>query len=149
MFRFLFLLFLIVPAIEIALFIQIGGMIGILATLFMIVLTAVLGAGLLRWQGLATMLRVQQRLAQGQLPAMEMIEGLMLLISGAFLLTPGFFTDALGFAVLVPVIRQAAARWLAGHIHLVSAGRVIHSSAAYQNRQDRHTIEGEYQRKDE
>ena len=150
MFRLLFLLLLIVPAIEIALFIKVGGIIGVFWTLFTIVLTAALGAVLLRWQGLATLIRVQERLSQGQLPAIEMIEGIILLISGAFLLTPGFFTDALGFAVLVPAIRQLLARWLISHIHLVAAGQVgaPQGPVVHRDRQGHNVIDGEYHRED-
>jgi len=150
MFRLLFLLFLIIPAIEIALFIEIGGVIGVFPTLILILVTAVFGVALLRIQGLATIMRVQERLSQGQLPAVEMIEGAILLISGAFLLTPGFFTDAVGFLVLVPAIRRSVALWLLSHADLVLQGRVEGSpGAGVHKRPDGHyTIEGEFRRKD-
>ncbi len=150
MFRLLFLLFLIVPAIEIALFIEIGGVIGVPATLLLIIVTAALGVILLRIQGLMTLMRVQDSLNQGRLPALEMIEGLMLLVSGAFLLTPGFFTDALGFAILTPAIRRWAARWLLSHVHLIAGGRVVYPAEPTVHREPdgHHTIEGEFRRKD-
>lgn len=150
MFRILFLLFLIVPAIEIALFIEIGGVIGVPWTLLLIVVTAALGVVLLRIQGLMTLMRVQDSLNQGRLPALEMIEGMMLLVSGAFLLTPGFFTDALGFAVLTPAIRRWAARWLLSHVHLISGGRVVYPDKPKVHREPdgHHTIEGEFRRED-
>ncbi len=107
MLRLLFVLFLLVPLIEIYFLIQVGSVIGAGWTIFAVVATAVIGAALLRQQGFSTLQRAQQKMAQGQLPATAMFEGVMLLFSGALLLTPGFFTDAFGFALLVPAIRQA------------------------------------------
>jgi len=101
-FRILFLLFLCIPLIEIYLLIQVGEIIGALPTIFMVVFTAVLGVALLRWQGLVTLTRMQAAMARGELPAVTMIEGVFLLVAGALLLTPGFFTDAIGFALLIP-----------------------------------------------
>ncbi len=110
MFRILFLVFLLVPLVEIYLLIEVGGLIGALPTVFLVVFTAVLGAFLLRMQGLSTLARVQAALARGELPAMEILEGVVLLVAGALLLTPGFFTDTLGFLVLVPSIRRTIIR---------------------------------------
>lgn len=107
MFRSIFLLFLLVPLIEIYFLIEVGDEIGAGWTIFLVVATAVIGAGLLRMQGLSTMQRAQLTLAQGQVPALAMMEGLILLICGGLLLTPGFFTDAIGFLLLIPPIRQA------------------------------------------
>lgn len=81
-------------------------------TIVLVIGTAALGAALLRQQGLSTLAKVQTNMNQGNLPAIELIEGLMLLIAGALLLTPGFFTDIFGFLVLIPVLRQYAARTL-------------------------------------
>jgi UPF0716 protein FxsA len=150
MFRLLFLLFLIVPAIEIALFIEIGGVIGVIPTLLLIVFTAALGVVLLRLQGMRTLVRVQESLNRGEIPAIEMLEGMMLLISGAFLLTPGFFTDAVGFAVLVPVVRTRAAMWLLSHADVIKfrSGGGPGGPDVYTDQRGHHTIEGEYQRKD-
>ena len=151
MFRLLFLLFLIIPIIEIALFIEIGGAIGLFATLFLVFATAVAGVVLLRVQGLITLIRVQETLNRGEIPAIELVEGLMLLISGAFLLTPGFFTDTVGFAVLVPAVRRSIAIWLLQNVDIVNfrgggpgpGGPDVHTDS-----RGHHTIEGEYQRKD-
>lgn len=104
--------FLIVPIIEIYLLIQVGGIIGALPTIGLVVLTAVLGVMLLRMQGIQTFLRFQQSLVQGRNPAGELLEGVALLIGGTLLLTPGFFTDAIGFACLVPVTRRTLVTWL-------------------------------------
>ncbi len=108
----IFLFFLIVPFVEIYLLLQIGGIIGVFPTIFLVVFTAVLGAWLLRQQGFATWQRFQSSLAQGAIPAYEMIEGPILLVGGALLLTPGFFTDALGFACLIPYGRRKFAQYI-------------------------------------
>lgn len=91
--------------IELYLLIQVGGLIGILPTLALCILTAALGAGLLRHQGLQTLARVRHKLDHGELPATDLIAGAILLVSGMLLLTPGFFTDVVGFLCLVPGIR--------------------------------------------
>lgn len=102
----LFLAFLAVPLIEIALFIQIGGAIGLWPTLLTVVLTAVAGSYLVRSQGLATLGKLRASLDRFTDPTETLADGAMILFSGALLLTPGFFTDALGFALLVPGIRH-------------------------------------------
>ena len=112
LFKILFLLFLIVPLIEVVILIQVGRAIGAAYTVIVIIGTAALGAALLRWQGLATLARVRLSMDQGRLPATELIEGLLLLIAGALLLTPGFFTDALGFLALLPGLRKFVAEAL-------------------------------------
>jgi UPF0716 protein FxsA len=113
---YLFLAFLMVPLIEIALFIQVGGLIGLWPTLAIVVLTAIFGTYLVRSQG---------RLAMGQLrssfqtlsdPAEPLAHGAMILFAGALLLTPGFFTDAVGFALLMPPVRLAVIRHLRSRI---------------------------------
>ncbi len=108
-FRILFLLFIVVPFIEIYLLIEIGSVIGAPWTILLVVLTAALGAWLVRLQGLAALGRLQASINQGGLPAGEILEGVMLLVAGALLLTPGFFTDAVGFAVLTPPLRRRLA----------------------------------------
>jgi len=111
MLRLLLILFLTVPLIEIYLLIQVGSVLGALPTVGLIILTAILGAGLLRLQGFATMQRVRQTMARGELPAIEMIEGVVLLFCGALLLTPGFFTDVIGFLGLIPALRRGLILW--------------------------------------
>ncbi|MCW9023543.1 MAG: FxsA family protein [Gammaproteobacteria bacterium] len=131
-FRILFLLFLTIPLIEIYLLIQVGEVIGALSTVFLVVATAVLGVWLLRWQGLMTMTKVQTTLARGELPALPMIEGVTLLIAGALLLTPGFFTDAIGFTLLVPPLRQKLAQALLRQ-GMFSAGAGFSQGGFYQH----------------
>lgn len=109
-FRILFLLFLSIPLLEIYLLLKVGSSIGVLATVALVVLTAVVGVWLLRLQGFATLAKAQASLAKGEVPADTMLEGVMLFIAGALLLTPGFFTDAIGFLFLIPISRQWIAR---------------------------------------
>jgi len=105
-------LFIAVPIIEIGLFIQVGGALGLFPTLFIVIATAALGTWMLRQQGLKTMQSARNRLDAGQLPASEMVEGVLLLIGGAMLLTPGFMTDAFGFLCLLPFTRAWIAKRL-------------------------------------
>ena len=105
-----FILFLVVPFVEIYLLVEIGARIGAPWTILLVVLTAIVGAWLVRVQGLATWRRFQASLARNELPATELGEGLCLLIAGALLLTPGFFTDGVGFACLIPPLRLTLIR---------------------------------------
>lgn len=105
--RILFGLFIVLPVVEMWLLIKVGGLIGALPTVGLVLLTAVIGANLLRRQGLHTLTRAQQRLNSGELPATEMLEGIFLAVGGALLLTPGFVTDAVGFCCLLPGLRRA------------------------------------------
>lgn len=98
-------LFIAVPIIEIALFIEIGGFLGLWPTLLIVIATALLGTVLLRAQGLATLRRAEQHMAAGELPVNEVVSGLFLLVAGTLLLTPGFLTDAVGFSLFVPSVR--------------------------------------------
>lgn len=104
----LFLAFLAVPLVEIALFIQVGGAIGLWPTLGIVVFTAILGTYLVRSQGAMVMGQVRQSFSELSDPTEPLAHGAMILFSGALLLTPGFFTDAVGFALMVPAIRKAA-----------------------------------------
>jgi UPF0716 protein FxsA len=106
----LFLAFLLVPLIEIGLFIQVGGWIGLWPTLAIVVLTAIAGTMLVRSQGAQALARLRTSLETLHDPTEPLAHGAMILFSGALLLTPGFFTDALGFALLVPAIRNLVLR---------------------------------------
>ena len=108
--RYLLLLFIVMPILEMWLLISVGTQIGALPTIGLVLLTAVVGAGLLREQGFATLWRGRQKLQEGQLPTTEIAEGFILAVSGALLLTPGFFTDVIGFAGLIPAIRVLFAK---------------------------------------
>lgn len=108
----LLLIFISVPLIEIALFIHIGSRIGTPATLLIVALTAVLGATLAHREGLKVWWRIQDKLYHGLMPDDELLDGLLVLLAGAVLLTPGFLTDAIGFVLLFPGSRQPIKRWL-------------------------------------
>ena len=112
----IFLAFIIVPIAEIAIFIGVGGAIGLWNTIALIVLTAIAGTALLRAQGLSTLRRAQESFARHVFPINELFDGLCLLIAGAMLLTPGFATDTAGLALFVPWIRAALRRALLGYL---------------------------------
>ncbi len=106
----LFLAFLLTPLVEIAVFVKVGGAIGLVPTLAIVILTAMLGAALWRAQGLSTWARAQEALNRGELPLQEVADGAFLIVAGALLLTPGFVTDTFGFLLFVPPIRHWLAR---------------------------------------
>ncbi|HHI69755.1 MAG TPA: FxsA family protein [Rhodobacteraceae bacterium] len=114
----LFLLFIAVPLIEIALFIKIGGFLGLWTTLAIVVGTAILGTWLVRTQGIAAMNQLRGSFSQLQDPTEPLANGAMILFAGALLLTPGFFTDALGFLLLFPPFRAAAFRYAKKRINV-------------------------------
>jgi UPF0716 protein FxsA len=106
------LAFIIVPVVEIAVFIHLGGEIGLWNTVFLIVLTAIMGTWLLRSQGLATLRRAQESLGRQVFPIAEVFDGLCLVIAGVLLLTPGFVTDAFGFLLFLPFMRMVLRTWI-------------------------------------
>lgn len=116
----LFLLFVTIPIVEIALFIQVGGAIGLWPTLLIVVLTAILGTILVRAQGLAALSNIRSNLNELQDPTESLAHGAMILASGLLLLTPGFFTDGVGFALLVPPVRLALFHWIRKRVKVQS-----------------------------
>jgi UPF0716 protein FxsA len=115
-------LLLVVPIVEIAAFIAIGGQIGIAATLLMILVTAIIGSILLRIQGLSLIRQIQSEVNNGRVPGRALGNGAMILIAGILLLTPGFVTDSIGFLLFVPWIRNAIWIFLASRITVAGAG---------------------------
>lgn len=113
---YLFLAFLMIPLVEIALFVQVGGLIGLWPTLGIVILTAVLGTWLVRSQGRAALNQLRQSFSDLNDPTEPLAHGAMILVSGVLLLTPGFFTDAVGFALLVPAVRQAVFRYVQSRV---------------------------------
>ncbi|MEM5470837.1 FxsA family protein [Hoeflea sp. AS60] len=99
-------LLLVVPLAEIAAFVVIGGQIGVWATLGMVLLTAIVGSFLLRWQGVGLFNRINTEVRANRVPGRELVHGVMILVAGILLLTPGFVTDSLGFLLFVPAIRD-------------------------------------------
>lgn len=143
----LFFIFIVVPIIEIAIFIQAGDWFGLGPTLFTIVLTAFIGITLIRQQGLSTLYKAQQKMNTGEIPAIEMIEGLMIAVAGAFLITPGFFTDSLGFLLLIPLFRQFLVKYVLRNkikMHGNSQQPPFNESNTQSSNQSNRTIEGEF-----
>jgi UPF0716 protein FxsA len=149
----LLFLFIAVPVIEIYLLIKVGSAIGALPTILLVVVTAIAGTMLLKQQGMATLNRYQQNVMQGKIPAQELVEGLALVFGGALLLTPGFFTDIVGFLCLIPLTRQTIIRWILKRAKFKFAGGVTAGSAPPQHQDvppaGGRTIEGDYSVKDE
>lgn len=117
---------LVIPVIEIALFIELGGALGLWPTIGLVFLTAIIGAGLVRAQGFNAMQKMQVAVDAGEDPRGPIAEGVMILFAGLMLITPGFFTDAAGFALLIPPVRL----WLIKRIGPAIAARRVHMNAA-------------------
>ena len=144
----LLLMFILVPILEMWLLITVGREIGALPTIGLVLLTAVVGLALLRRQGLSTVLRAQQKMQAGELPAREMVEGIFLAVGGALLLTPGFFTDALGFACLIPGLRQLLLGRLLRHVTIVRGPGFTPPGGNGHGHNRHDVIEGDFSRED-
>jgi len=120
----LFLIFVVTPIVELAVIVQVAGSTGVMNTIGLLVLVSLVGAWLVRREGLGILRRVQAELAKGRMPGRELVDGLLVLLAGALMLTPGFVTDAVGLALLFPpvraVLRLVATRRLS---RSVDAGR--------------------------
>jgi len=140
--------FIFVPVIEIAVLIRVGSAIGAGTTILVVIFTAILGAYLVRQQGFATLHAVQKEMNEGRVPAMQMAEGIALLFAGAVLLTPGFVTDAIGFALLTPPIRRGIISWFAnqGMIRSQTMGSGFNAAqdVSPRTKTSSTVIEGEY-----
>lgn len=129
---FLFLIFVVVPLIEIVLLINVGQAIGAWYTIGLVLLSAFIGVNMLRLQGLSTLLRARSRMESGEIPAQEMIEGIILAVGGALLVTPGFVTDFVGFCCLIPVTRRGFVKRVKKHFTLV-ASQQMHGGGTHQS----------------
>ena len=149
------ILFIVIPLIELYLIIKVGSYIGAFWTVIIVIMTAVIGVNLLRMQGFNTLRRAQQNMEQGAMPAMEMMEGIVLAVGGALLITPGFLTDTLGFICLIPATRKALIRGIIGrasvqmHGFQHSSSYHPHSGADRKEGDGGRTLEGEFHRKDD
>lgn len=152
----LFLLFVILPIAEIMLLINVSASIGGWNTFFIVIVTAFFGAYFVRQQGFSLLNTMQTKMASGQAPSSEMAQGLLLLVAGVLLITPGFITDALGFLFTLPFSREPIARFLMSKIKLQTIGgdasqhqQYGHHHGAQQNYQDDKgdIIDGEYEDK--
>lgn len=145
----LLLLFIIAPIVELWLLIKIGGMIGIVPTIALVLLTAAVGSQLVRRQGLAVMQRIREAQGRGEAPALPVLNGAALLLAGFMLLTPGFISDAIGFCLLVPKLRERIARALLSRVVIMQPaggfGGPGSRGGPFGANDD--TIEGEYERK--
>ncbi|MEZ9001997.1 FxsA family protein [Vibrio splendidus] len=166
MFPILLLLFIFVPIIEIGLFIQVGGFLGLWPTIALVLITAFVGASLVRSQGIQTLMSVQGRLQQGEMPAQQILEGVMLAVAGVLLLTPGFMTDALGMLVLLPVPRAMIAKKMMEKMVVTNMSGGFHAGGQAgfgqspfgqdpfnrdpsDQSKDGNTFEGEFEKKDD
>jgi len=147
--RYLFLIFVITPVLEMWLLITVGGYLGALPTISLVLLTAFIGVNLLRAQGFETLWRGRRKFEEGQLPAQEIAEGIILAVCGALLLTPGFVTDLVGFSGLIPPIRRIIAQFVLSRMVVASVstnrqGERFNTSGSASRRKDgRDVIEGE------
>ncbi|MDH3513629.1 MAG: FxsA family protein [Gammaproteobacteria bacterium] len=141
----LYLLFLLIPVAEIAVFIQVGSRLGVGTTLLLVLASAVFGIWLIRVQGFAAATRVQAMIARGESPALGMLEGLALLAAGVLLLIPGFLTDVAAFVLLIPPLRRAIIRVYMRHIRLEGA---VTQHYPGKEKPGRTPLEGESRRED-
>lgn len=146
--RVLFVLFVILPILEIWVLIRVGGIIGAVPTIVLVVLTAAIGAALLRQQGLATVSQAQLKMQQGNIPLEEIVAGIFLAVGGALLLTPGFITDVIGFCCLIPGLRKVLLGWVMKHLIAKGTVHFRHSHTTSQKPTPGSTIEGEFRRED-
>ncbi len=151
--RIALIFFIAVPLAEMLLLFEVADRVGAWTTLGLVVLTAVIGIQILKFQGLSTLLRARQRLQTGELPAQEIVEGMLLAGAGALLLTPGFITDTLGFVCLTGPLRRPIARRIIGLgvVRQFDASSGHWSSGGYGARGggEGATYEGEYNRDEE
>ncbi|EXJ12740.1 MULTISPECIES: FxsA family protein [Nitrincola] len=154
--RYIFLLFIIVPIIEITLLINVGQMIGIMYTIGLVLLSAFIGVNMLRVQSLSTLMKAQERVNQGEIPGKEMAEGVVLAVGGALLVTPGFVTDVVGFCCLIPWTRSAIVRFISQRFQLIASHKTVHARYTETHVKSSHAshaapgdvIDGEYTRKE-
>lgn len=156
MFARLFVLFTAVSLLEIFVLVKVGGFLGALPTIALVVVTALVGSALVRSQGLQLIQQYQQRIAKGEMPGQQLVEGLMLIITGVLLVTPGFVTDLCGLLLLQPTIRASIAKTLLANINFSTvsmagnmSGNFSQSDSSFKSKNiDDDVIEGEYEHKE-
>lgn len=136
-----FALFILLPIAELGLLIEIGRLVGTLPTLALIFVTGVLGAALARQQGFRVLADVQREMGEGRIPAGALVDGLLVLVAAAVLLTPGVITDAIGFACLVPASRRGIRRWLLRWLGRAVEQRRVHVRGAVRDERGTWTFE--------
>ena len=143
------LIFVAIPVTELYIMIRVGSEIGAFATIWLVILTAVNGGWLVRQQGISILFRMRQQLDQGEAPAIDMLEGVLVALAGISLLLPGFVTDAVGFLVLIPPLRKLLVlRWLSKRQIMTPAGEqpdvtIIHGEIHHTHVSEDDIIEGE------
>ena len=122
---YLLLLFTVVPLVELAILIWIGNQISLLFTIGLVLATGLVGAALARWQGIYTAFRIRNDLSQGKMPTDSVLDGLLIVVAAALLITPGVLTDLTGFALLIPplrrFVRERLKKWFAGRVRIQTA----------------------------
>ena len=148
-----FLVFFSIPIVEMYLLIEVAERIEALPTILLVMLTAVLGVSLIRQQGLSTLTKGIRRLNQAEIPAAEIVEGVLLAVAGAFLITPGFLTDFIGFMIIIPITRRITALMLLKRMAARADFRRNGSDLRGRSNKTRDAsgsvIEGEYEKKDQ
>ena len=148
-----FLVFFSIPIVEMYLLIEVAERIEALPTILLVMLTAVLGVSLIRQQGLSTLTKGIRRLNQAEIPAAEIIEGVLLAVAGAFLITPGFLTDFIGFMIIIPITRRITALMLlkrmAARADFRTNGHEFGGGSDKTRDTSGSVIEGEYEKKDQ
>lgn len=139
----LFVIFVAIPIIEIALFIQVGGVIGLIPTVLIVILTAIVGTTLLRQQGRQAMRDLQRSFSALSDPSEPLAHGAMILFAGALLLTPGFFTDVVGLSLMIPRVRAAAFQAIKSRVKTTQF--TMHSQVYPEQPRDETVIDGEFE----
>lgn len=141
-----FAIFVVAPLVELYVLIQVGSVVGALPTILICIFTAVLGGWLVRVQGFSVLFRARQMMERGEVPALEILEGAVLLLAGLALMLPGFITDAVGFLLLVPPVRRAVILWVLRRRGVLRPGQPLHPGGPQDKSQG--YIEGEYRKED-
>jgi len=152
MFARLFLIFTGVSLLEIFVLVKVGGFLGAWPTILLVIITALIGSALVRSQGLQLVQKLQQRMASGEMPGQQLIEGMMLIITGILLVTPGFVTDLCGLLLLQPTIRAGIAKLLLANVKFAPQGSMGGFSSqgfGQTSRNDDSVIEGEFEHKED
>ena len=122
----LLLIFITLPILELAVLLRLDDAIGLFQTIVLIFLTGIIGAWLVRQQGISIIYKIKKEISDGNMPAKEMIDGVMILIAGAVLVTPGLITDIFGFLLLIPYTRNFIRKWILHRIEkYVNSGYII------------------------
>jgi len=154
--RVFFLLFLVFPLLELFVLIRVGSSIGATTTLLLVLASGVLGVLCIRLAGLTTALKVRERMAQGEVPNSDMLNGLLLVVAGGLLFIPGFISDVIGLLCMLPITRQLLIKRIGLHMtHSAAQSRHFYAQSTTYTKQDKPSqprqaqiIEGEFERED-